>query len=248
MNKSLQSSDSGETQIQPLPIIQTTIRYRRIVDIPQGPSFPQNMFDYRRYTSWRVVAILLLVMAAFSFGYAVLDPIINPEKYKDAVITYRENRGYVKRVWEWSYEKVWQAKPEDQKAAEGAYSVVYWRRVYAGACLGAAWLFAWICFDWKRAQKLIYGSALILFGIVYALMPVDMVPDLIPVLGQIDDVLVSVFGVGLGISAIVDHGRRHKQTDYIREIVKEHPASGLRLLLKEHGLAIEEVEEKTERL
>lgn len=248
MNKSLSTVDSGDRQLEPVPVIQTTIRYKRIVDIPSGPGFPRNIFDYRRYNSWRVLALILLVMAALSFGYAVIDPITHPGKYTDAVITYRANRGYVKVVAEWLYEKLWQAKPESQKAAEGVYSVVYWQRLYAAACLAASWLFAWICFDWRNAQRLIYGAALILFGVVYALMPVDMVPDIVPVLGLFDDVLVSVFGVGLGVSAIVDHGRRQKQTDHLREIIKEHPASGLRLLLKEHGLAVEEVEEKTERL
>jgi uncharacterized membrane protein YkvA (DUF1232 family) len=248
MNKSLNVVDSGRRQLEPVPVIQTTIRYKRIVDIPQGPSFPRSIFDYRRYNSWRVLALILLAMTALSFGYAVLDPMINPGKYKDAAITYRDGRGLFKVGFEWLYETFWQAKPVTQKTEEEAYSLVYWQRLYAGAYLAAAWLFVWICFDWKNAHRLIYGLALLLFGIVYALMPVDMFPDFVPVVGLLDDVLVSVFGVGLGISAIVDHGRRQKQTDHIKEIIKEHPASGLRLLLKEHGLAVEEVEEKTERL
>jgi uncharacterized membrane protein YkvA (DUF1232 family) len=248
MNKSLNVVGSADKQLEPVPVIQTTIRYKRIVDIPQGPSFPRNIFDYRRYSSWRVLALILLVMAALSFGYAVVDPIINPGKYEDAAVVDRAGRGLLKKGWEWLYENLWQATPEETKTEAAAYSAVYWQRLYKGACLAAAWLFVWICFDWKRAHRLIYGLALLLFGIVYALMPVDMFPDFIPVVGLLDDVFVSVFGVGLGISAIVDHSRRQKETDHIKEIIKEHPASGLRLLLKEHGLAVEEVEEKTERL
>jgi len=107
-----------------------------------------------------------------------------------------------------------------------------------------AWLFIWMCFDWRNAQRRVYCVFLVGFGIVYAIAPIDIIPDVLPILGQIDDVMIAIFGIGLGISSLLDDLQRKKADQDVADIMKEHPETGMRLLLKKHGLKIEQDSEK----
>jgi len=187
--------------------------------------------------------MLLFCLTLYGFAYSVFDPLLNPGRYKDAVATQIDNRGLLKRGWDWLYETMWQNSPKNEKIAVGVEKKIYWARISAFIMALAAWLFVWICFDWKNAQRLIYGMFLLFFGIGYMLLPLDAVPDAIPILGLVDDLLVAVFGVGLGLASIFSELRKNKESNHIKEIIKEHPSTGLRLLLKEHGLTVEEPED-----
>lgn len=53
-----------------------------------------------------------------------------------------------------------------------------------------------------RDERVPAQQKLILLGIVgYLLMPIDLIPDLVPVLGQLDDLLVVLLGLDLFIRA-----------------------------------------------
>lgn len=54
-----------------------------------------------------------------------------------------------------------------------------------------------------RDRRIGWGPRLIALGLVlYLAMPLDIIPDFIPVLGYLDDVLIVVIGVGLLLRAI----------------------------------------------
>jgi hypothetical protein len=221
----------------------TTIRYRRVVDIPQESPFPCNIVYVRQYNSWRVIALIVFLIALYGFAHAIFDPIVSPGKYTESIAIQIDNRGILKKMWDWSYELLWQKVPEGKRIEIGAEKKVFWMRMSAFIAALAAWLFVWMCFDWRNAQRFVYGGFLVLFGIGYILLPIEAIPDAIPVLGLIDDLLVAAFGVGLGLTSIINDLRQKKESQHLREIIKDHPSTGLRLLLKEHGLTVEEVDE-----
>lgn len=243
-DKSIQPVDERGIKHVVSPRPYTTIRYRRIVDMPDSAPFPRNIISLREYNSWKALAVLFFFLTLCGFAYSVFDPLLSQDKYKDAIATQIDNRGLLKRGWDWGYEILWQKIPKDERIVIGAEKKIFWMRVSAFITALAAWLFVWICFDWKNAQRLIYGVFLVIFGIGYLLLPIDSIPDAIPILGLIDDLLIAVFGVGLGITSIVNDLRKKRESNHIREIIKEHPSSGLRLLLKEHGLTVEEADEE----
>jgi uncharacterized membrane protein YkvA (DUF1232 family) len=51
--------------------------------------------------------------------------------------------------------------------------------------------------------KKIVGAFLILISILYVISPIDVLPDFIPVVGHVDDFIISMFGL-LGISLVDD--------------------------------------------
>ena len=47
-----------------------------------------------------------------------------------------------------------------------------------------------------------YAKAIILFVVAYALSPIDLIPDFIPVLGYLDDLIIVPLGIALALRMI----------------------------------------------
>ncbi|NQU96891.1 MAG: DUF1232 domain-containing protein [Chloroflexi bacterium] len=85
------------------------------------------------------------------------------------------------------------------------------RILYALPLLWRGLKLAWRLFRDRRVP--LYLKALPVLGLIYAISPWDVVPDILPVVGQIDDLVVAVLlllaFVLLALRAIaVDTGRR----------------------------------------
>lgn len=57
----------------------------------------------------------------------------------------------------------------------------------------------------KRKDVMWYAKALVAVIIAYALSPVDLIPDFIPVLGYLDDLLLIPIGITIAIKIIPEH-------------------------------------------
>jgi uncharacterized membrane protein YkvA (DUF1232 family) len=61
-----------------------------------------------------------------------------------------------------------------------------------------------------------YARALVLLVVAYALSPIDLIPDFIPVLGYLDDVLIVPAGIALALKliprAVIDRAREQART------------------------------------
>ena len=64
-------------------------------------------------------------------------------------------------------------------------------------------LFA-LALAYQDARTPWYAKALTILVVAYAFSPIDLVPDFIPVLGYLDDLLIVPVGIGLAIRLIPD--------------------------------------------
>ena len=55
---------------------------------------------------------------------------------------------------------------------------------------------------YKRKDVSIYAKIIIIIAIVYALSPIDLIPDFIPIIGYLDDILIVGFLVYLSLKLI----------------------------------------------
>jgi uncharacterized membrane protein YkvA (DUF1232 family) len=238
-------NSKSETQIE-IPATQPlqTFTYTRIVEIPPETPFPQSLVSFRTYNSWKILSLFVLTFALCGFAFSIVDPFLHPDKYTEAIVIEIDNRGIVKKGWDWFYSTMWQNTPKETKIVQDASQRITWNRTCGFATVVLSWLFVWMSFDWRNAKRRVYCIFLVGFGIGYAIAPIDIIPDVIPFLGQIDDIMIALFGVGLGISSLAEDFQKRKEAQDITEIIKEHPESGLRLLLKRHGLTVKRHEDK----
>lgn len=229
-----------------IPIERTTstrvFAYKRLVDLPQSTPFPKNLFSLREYNSWKVFALIVLASSLFSLGRAFLAPIAYPEHFTAPAKEQYDNRGWMKRWGQTIYGWAWQRTPPETKIKENAEKQIAWGRWCASVGVVLAWLFVWLCFDWRNARTMIYGIFLIGFGVIYAIAPIDLIPDAVPFFGVLDDAAMLLFGTGLGLMSIIENAKKRKQDAYLREIMKENPSSAVSIVLRDYGLAIEDVD------
>ena len=55
---------------------------------------------------------------------------------------------------------------------------------------------------YKRKDVSIYAKIIIIIAIAYALSPIDLIPDFIPILGYLDDILIVGFLIYLSLKLI----------------------------------------------
>jgi len=58
----------------------------------------------------------------------------------------------------------------------------------------------WLAFRHPRTPW--YVKAILLFVLIYAMSPIDLIPDIIPVLGMLDDLVVISLGIWLTVRLI----------------------------------------------
>ncbi|MDR2981262.1 MAG: DUF1232 domain-containing protein [Puniceicoccales bacterium] len=238
MNQEINVLKSCPADLRQSPYV---IKYHRILEMSDGTPFPRNIFRISEYNSWRILALLLFAFAIVSFASSIIVPIVDPNRFTtEATIEY-ENRGLIKKLMHWTMGTLWQETPVEIKIKKDAETRIWVARLTSFSFLVSSWLVMWLCFDWRHARRIVFGLFLIGFGIGYSLLPIDLIPDFIPVLGYMDDLLATMFGAGIGISSIVDSYRVKQDEISLRELMKEDPNAGLRLLLKRHGLTVEEL-------
>ena len=47
-----------------------------------------------------------------------------------------------------------------------------------------------------------YAKALIYFGVAHTFSPIDLIPDFIPILGYLDDIIITPLGIALAVRLI----------------------------------------------
>ena len=76
-----------------------------------------------------------------------------------------------------------------------------------------------------------YAKLLVGLIVAYALSPVDLIPDFIPVLGYVDDLLIVPAGVALAVKLIPNGVMEEHRAAARRRLADGHPVSRLGLII-----------------
>jgi uncharacterized membrane protein YkvA (DUF1232 family) len=103
----------------------------------------------------------------------------------------------------------------------------------------------WLVFD-KRG---IEGYALALFstllGIIYVLSPVDFIPEAIPLAGSLDDVIIGVGYVMVGMKGYYNSKNKIDVDQHMLELIEEGKNDdAIRFFVKRHGYCIRNIKSK----
>jgi uncharacterized membrane protein YkvA (DUF1232 family) len=109
-------------------------------------------------------------------------------------------------------------------------------RVFLFVC---SYCLAWATFDPRNIEGYIMGCFNALLGIIYLLTPIDMIPDIVPVVGNLDDTVLGCGVLLLGLSGIYRNKFRDVKTNTILELIDDgNNQKALTMLLEDKGIAI----------
>jgi len=76
-----------------------------------------------------------------------------------------------------------------------------------------------------------YAKLLVGLIVAYALSPIDLIPDFIPVLGYVDDLLLVPAGIALAVKLIPNGVLEEHRATARRRLAEGHPRSRLGLII-----------------
>jgi uncharacterized membrane protein YkvA (DUF1232 family) len=70
-----------------------------------------------------------------------------------------------------------------------------------------------------------YAKAIAALVVAYALSPIDLIPDFIPVLGQLDDLLIVPLGIALSVKLVPQHVMERSRKKAMEQVNDRRPAN-----------------------
>lgn len=62
----------------------------------------------------------------------------------------------------------------------------------------------YVIFGWSKIKKFIVVAGVLVAVIIYTISPIDIIPDILPIIGWVDDVLVDLIGFYMLYQAITE--------------------------------------------
>ena len=95
---------------------------------------------------------------------------------------------------------------------------------------------AWLLYDFRTGVALIANTFMVLVGLIYVLSPIDIIPDAMPVIGQMDDLTIGGGLIALGVTSIAQRNQRRNQVKALYEASRGESPELLPKLLNMEGL------------
>ncbi|MEO6847906.1 MAG: hypothetical protein ABI254_11650 [Chthoniobacterales bacterium] len=209
--------------------------------IPLGDEkpFPANIFSFRHYGGLKVLSIILFLFAAINFSKTVYLISFNRGYFVEAATDEIANRGWIKKGYYGFVNTVWQNTPLETKVIIDSQHAMFWAVTKDLLLLSFAWLFVWLCFDWRNTRYLVFAIASLGCGILFNFMPGHMIDNEIPIVGEAETSAVEIVSTGMGALALAEHLKRRRSQEMINRLIQSNPQAAITIALEEYGIAIE---------
>lgn len=198
------------------------------------PSFPGTLFAFRQYDGGRTIAAILLVIATIYFSTGFWGFLIEHNAWLHDFI-YPISRGTEQLSNAW-WDPLGVFHPVVQVLAHIPSYIDIAFRLFIFLC---AFCLAWGTFDPKNIEGYAMGLFNTFLGAAYVLAPVDLIPDSVPMVGSIDDSILGVGMVALGVSGWCRTYMRDARTKTVLDLVDHgNTERALQLLLEDKGVSI----------
>jgi uncharacterized membrane protein YkvA (DUF1232 family) len=183
----------------------------------------------------RFIAFTPLTVSTLHLLVTVTFPIFHYERFLDKAMRELEGRGVLRRWLDQFYGFFWQHVTPDQIAQQE----IGWNQIWAVGYLLVSIIFCWLVLRWDEAKYVISGLNVILCGVIYTLIPVDVLPDFIPTAGTFDDVIILLISAGTGLTVLGEGGKKRQILKKVRSSAEKKPLQALEILCEEYGLELE---------
>lgn len=213
----------------------------QIEAVPKEPPFPLNIVALRRYTGLRVISLIVFLVFTYGFFQALYSTTFEKTEIVQSIQGKNDGQGWLKRFGIWAYRKTWQDYPEETKLQTKIDNTVSSIRFWSFIRMIFSWCLVWMCFDWDTAKHFVFATICISFGVIYSLLPIDALPDFIPVGGMLDDLTINIFGSGLGIASVLEYYRKKKQKALVARLISQHPEAAINVALEDYDLTMDKL-------
>jgi len=190
----------------------------------------------------RLIAFTPLSVSTLYLIITIALPLLRYDHFLDKAMRELEERGFLHRWIDQFYGFFWQQITPDYMVQQE----IGWNQTWAVGYFLVSMIFCWLVLRWDEAKYVISGLTVILFGVIYTLMPVDVLPDFIPTAGTFDDVIILLISAGTGFTVLGEGGKKRQILKKVQASAEQKPLQALEILCEEYGLELEIVPDPKE--
>lgn len=183
----------------------------------------------------RLVTITPLIVTGANLIIAITLPIFHYEYFLEKARKELENRGLIPEWFDNIRGFLWRQVTADTVAEHE----IWWHQAWAIGYFILAICFYFIIAHWQDVKYIVSGMIIIVFGLIYMVIPVDIFPDFLPVAGSLDDMVIAWTSSGTGISIWGEYAKRRKLLRKVHSYAEQKPLKALETLCEEYGLELD---------
>lgn len=200
--------------------------------LEQLPRFPNTLFDFANYDGAKALTAFVLCLAFIYFVAGFVGFLFDHTPWLKVMFHLAPTAGIVKGAW-WHF---W--KPIGATVSSIASYIDLALRLFVLLC---SYCLAWVTFDPRNIEGYVMGFFNACLGVAYILFPADVIPDMIPLAGTLDDVFLGGGIFLLGLSSLYRNKLRDVKTETILELIDDgNHQKALQMLLEDKGITIKD--------
>jgi uncharacterized membrane protein YkvA (DUF1232 family) len=205
-------------------------------ELKKLPGFPRTLFAFRQYDGGRTLAVILLILASIYFFTGFWGFLLDHNAWlHDWVYPPHVGVDLPQNPW-WDPLGVFHKNAIAQAFTSASSYIDIAFRLIIFLC---AFCLAWATFDPRNIEGYAMGLFNVFLGGAYVISPADLIPDVLPIAGTLDDTLLGIGMVALGISGWYRTNMRDAKTKTVLELVDHgNTERALQLLLEDKGISI----------
>ncbi|WP_432810477.1 YkvA family protein [Pantanalinema sp. GBBB05] len=197
------------------------------------PGFPRTLFDWKKYDGAKALTAILLALATLYFLTGFLGFLFDHTPWLKQLLHLTPAKTLPAAWWQ-----VW--KPIGATVGHIASYVDLAFRLFVFLC---TYCLAWATFDPRNIEGYVMGFFNTCLGLAYLISPIDAIPDFVPVAGNLDDAVLGVGVLLLGVSSLYRNKLRDVKTKTILELIDGgNRQKALQMLLEDKGIQIKDQE------
>jgi uncharacterized membrane protein YkvA (DUF1232 family) len=205
-------------------------------ELKKLPGFPRTLLDFRQYDGGKTLAVIILILASIYFFTGFWGFLVDHNAWlHDWIYPPQPVVGVPGNPW-WDPLGVFHKNSIAQAFTSVASYADIAFRLFIFLC---AFCFAWGTFDPRNIEGYAMGLFNMFLGVAYVLSPMDVIPDALPVAGTLDDTVLGIGMVVLGLSGWYRTNLRDAKTKTVLELVDHgNTERALQLLLEDKGISV----------
>jgi hypothetical protein len=160
-------------------------------ELQELPSFPQTLFQLKHYDGAKTLVVFLLLIASAYLGTGLFGFLLDHNRWFHDLVLGAPTTVVPTAYW-WQVWKLDLFSPIGNVLKSTMSYVDLGFRLFIFIC---AYCLTWVTFDPRNIEGYVMGLFNACLGAAYILSPIDIVPDMMPVVGTVDD---TVFGDNFG--------------------------------------------------